>query len=496
MMKQLDQQVARRLTRFYVIALTVIAVLSISGLLFIKQTLSNHYDDSRVVNVAGLQRMLSQRLTKLALLRAEGFETADTVSFDSLLRTWGQTHIQLRNGHLQMEKVYTVRKSPQLERMFSTIEPVFQSMYRGFGQVSNPQRTPAEQRAALRVILRDEVAFLRQMNAIVFRFDTESFERVRQLERIEWFLTVSTLLTLLIEGLFIFRPVVRHTRTIIHRLAKSENSLQQANNRLEITNRELAATNESLAFSNQKLLDTQQELIRTTADKYQLQLTEETVRSAALLEGQEEERKRFARELHDGIGQMLTGVKLHAEKLKSSVALADEKQQQRFAELCDLIADIIQTTRQVSYNLMPSTLSDFGLGPTLQLLADQTARSSGNAILFTGSREARRLPPAMEIGLYRIAQEALHNAIKYADAQTIRINLLQDSQKLTLLVEDDGKGFILKTQGRKQKDPVAVSGLDNMKTRARLLNGEFTIKSKPKKGTTVQVCLTLPVNAH
>ena len=496
MLKQLDQQVARRLTRFYVIALTVIAVLSLSGLLFIRQTLSNHYDDSRVVNVAGLQRMLSQRLTKLALLQTQNLATADTTSFDSLLHSWSQNHIQLQNGSLQMEKVYTVRKSPRLETMFREIEPVFQSMYRGFRRINDPESTPAEQKAALQVILQDEVSFLRQMNAIVFQFDTESFERVKYLERIEWLLTGATLLTLLIEGLFIFRPVVTHTKNVIRRLAKSENSLQLANSRLEITNRELGATNESLAFTNRKLLDTQQELVRTTAEKYQLQLAEDNVRSAALLEGQEEERRRFARELHDGIGQMLTGVKLHAEKLKSSVNGVDEKQRQRFAELCDLIADIIQTTRQVSYNLMPSTLSDFGLGPTLQLLADQTTRSSGIAVMFAGTREASRLSPAMEIGLYRIAQEALHNAIKYADAQTIQINFQQDRRKLVLSVEDNGKGFTLKPARKKEAAATVVYGLDNMRTRARLLNGDFTIKSKPKKGTTVQVSVHLSNNAQ
>lgn len=489
-MKQLDQQVAYRLTRFYVIALTVIAMLSLSGLLFIKRTLSNHYDDGRVVNVAGRQRMLSQRLTKLALLRMEGLPASDTVSFDSLLHSWSQSHIQLRNGTLLMEKPYAVRKSARLDSMFTRIEPVFQSIYQGFSRINNLRATQNDRRAALQVILRDEVSFLQQMNDIVFQFDTESVEQVKYLERIEWLLTVATLLTLLVEGLFIFRPVVNHTQNVVRRLAKSENSLQLTNNRLEITNRELEATNQSLAFSNRKLLDTQQELVRTTEEKYQLKLAEDMVRSAALLEGQEEERRRFARELHDGIGQMLTGLKLHAEKLKS-VSLADEKQRQRFAELCDLIADIIQTTRQVSYNLMPSTLSDFGLGPTLQLLAEQTTRSAGTHVMFDGPRDADRLSPATEIGLYRIAQEALHNAIKYAEAQTIRIRLQQDRQKIMLSVEDDGKGFTLKSTCQKEDPSAVVNGLENMRTRARLLNGNLTIRSKPKKGTTVQVSLSV-----
>lgn len=489
-MKQLDQQVARRLTRFYVIALTVIAVLSLSGLLFIRRTISTHYDDSRVVNVAGRQRMLSQRLTKLAVLHTTGLSAADTVSFDSLLHTWSQTHIQLRNGTLHMEKAYTVRKSSRLDSMFMQIEPSFQSIYQGFSRVSSRQTTLANKKDALQIILQNELSFLQQMNDIVFQFDTESFGRVKQLERIEWILAIATLLTLLVEGLFIFRPVVSYTRHVIHRLDRSEKALQMANRHMDIANRELEATNQNLASSNLKLLDTQQELLRTTEEKYQLQRAEDTVRSAALLEGQEEERRRFARELHDGIGQMLTGLKLHAEKLKS-VSFADEKQRMRFAELCDLIADTIQTTRQVSYNLMPSTLSDFGLGSTLQLLAEQTTRSTGIDVIFEGNRDGERLSPATEIGLYRIAQEALHNAVKYADAKTIRISLQQDRNKLVLQVDDNGKGFAVKALLPDEKQLPMVNGLDNMRTRARLLKGELTIGSKPKKGTTVTVSIHL-----
>ena len=102
----------------------------------------------------------------------------------------------------------------------------------------------------------------------------------------------------------------------------------------------------------------------------------------------------------------------------------------------------------------------------------------------------------MEIGLYRIAQEALHNAIKYAAAQTICINLLQDSHKLVLSVEDDGKGFALKSDRQQEKPVRIVNGLDNMRTRSKLLNGEFTIRSKPRKGTLVQVSIDLSANTH
>ncbi|WP_345269875.1 ATP-binding protein [Nibrella viscosa] len=484
-MQQLDQQVARRLTRFYVIALTIIALMTLSGLLFIKHTINTHYDDGRVVNVAGRQRMLSQRLTKLAVLKIEAIRSADIPLFDSLLTTWRNTHVQLRNGTLLMEKPYAVRKSSRLDSMFAQIDPAFQSMYTGFVRISNPAGGLEQQRAALAVILRDEPSFLRQMNDIVFQFDAESFTRVKYLEQVEWILGIATLLTVFIEGLFIFRPVVSHTKQVIRRLAASEEALRLANEQLEITNR-------SLAVANQQLIETQAGVLRLTKEKHQLQRAEDMVRSAALLEGQEEERKRFARELHDGIGQMLTGLKLHAGKIRK-FPFSDEKQQARFDELCNLIQDTIQATRQVSHNLMPSVLSDFGLDAALQLLADQTAQLAGTAVVFTKAGRGKRLSPVVEIGLYRIAQEALHNAVKYAGAQTIRIHLEQESQRIRLAVEDDGRGFTIR-KSRNGKPLTNVNGLENMRTRTQLMNGDFTITSKPKKGTQVSVVLALSDN--
>jgi signal transduction histidine kinase len=481
-MHKLDQQVARRLTRFYVMALTVIAFLTVSGLLFIKHTINNLNDDGRVLNVAGRQRMLSQRLTKLTVLQSAGIPSADPGPFDSLLTVWSTNHLQLRNGVLPMEKTYLVPKSQQLDRMFRQIEPAFQAIYQGFICINDAHSSPEQKRKALQVVLQEEPSYLQQMDDIVFRFDAESFARVTYLERIEWLLGTATLLILLIEGILIFRPVVSHTQHVVRRLAESEETLQTTNSRLEATNLDLEAT-------NQKLVSTQEELLRTIEEKYQLQRAEDMVRSAALLEGQEEERRRFARELHDGIGQMLTGLKLTAEKLKKG-PLPDDKQRIRFEELCGLIQDIIQHTRQISHNIMPSVLGDFGLEASLQLLAQQTSQSSPSLITFEGTGLEKRLNPLVEIGLYRIAQEALNNAVKYAKAPAIQIKLQRTKAKLTLIVEDNGKGFIV-ANPTEDRRLTLTSGLENMRTRARLLHGDFSILSKPKKGTKVTVKLII-----
>jgi len=473
-MEKLESQVADRLTRYYIVALTLVAVLTVSGLFLIRRTINNLNHDSRVVNVAGRQRMLSQRLTKLAILKTESISTDDSVRIGSLLNLWKSNHEQLLHGRIKMESEFAVLKSDSIKKMYRNLDPVFQTIYKKLLIVDDPSVSEPERKKALQVILATEPAFLNQMEEIVFQFDKESYRRIRILEQIEWILDILTLLVLLAEGILIFRPVVNTTRRVVRLLAESEEEVKIANDKLKII--------------NSQLLRAQDDLIRSEEEKYQLQLAENRVRTAALIEGQEEERKRFALELHDGIGQMLTGLKLHAEKLKQ-VQFADEKQRLRFNKLVSLIQDTIQTTRQVSFNLMPSVLSDFGLSSALNLLCEQTTELSGVKVAFEGSRERIMLSKPMEIGLYRIAQEALNNAIKHAESDNIKIKLEQTQNRIFLEIEDDGKGFLISNLKNKKESFLTQNGIENIRTRTQLLNGEVKIVTNVNAGTKLIVLI-------
>lgn len=476
MMNPLDRQVSQRLTQYYVLALSLVAILTVSGLFLVKRTLRGLDDDGRVVNVAGRQRMLSQRLTKLAVLRTQEIAHADLGNFGKLLDLWRESQEQLREGMLKMEKAYTVRKSPLLDRMFTKLQPVFESMHDNLKIIDSEKVSADMKKEALRVILEKEPLFLQQMDAIVFRFDAESLARVQYLERVEWLLALATLSVLFLEGLFVFRPVVNYAKRVVRQLTESEGELKYINGRLEETNRELVKT--------------QEKLVRATEEKYELKLAEEAVRSAALLEGQEEERKRFARELHDGIGQMLTGLKLHVEKIRQ-MPTADEKQRQRVEDLRHLLQETIQNTREVAFNLMPAVLGDFGLVAALKLLAEQTARSSGIEVVFKGTEKPARLAPVQEIGLYRIAQEGLNNAVKYSEAMRIEVVFKRSVSEICLSVQDNGKGFKVSEVPKRETYSLAHNGLSNMRTRARLLHGTLKITSRINKGSTVVVKLFL-----
>lgn len=473
-MKNLDSQVAQRLTRYYIAALTAVGLLSLSGQILVQYSFSKQLDDSRVINIAGRQRMLSQRLTKQALLfMSKQSNTTEGLSdFGERLEIWRQCHEGLRNGQLVFGKSVVVpQNSAKLDTMFRQIEPSFRALYAGFGQIEQAiNGIQGTNHVVISSILKHEQGFLNQMDAIVFQYDTETKQRVDQVRNIDFMITVITFVVLLLEGLFVFRPIVEHTQGVIWRLMKSETDLQQ---------------------SNESLKSTQETLLKTTEEKYQLQLAEETIRTGALLEGQERERGRLSREIHDGIGQMLTALKLHTEKL-GSTGFATEKQQKNYEELRRLVIETIEATRSVSFNLMPSVLSDFGVEAAIRLLAEQTMKSSGIPVRFDLKIPSLRFSEPIEIGLYRVTQEALHNAVKHAKAQEITIGLSLKNNTLSLIISDSGIGF--KTTKTTTKPENWGSGLNNMRTRVRLLGGECTISSKIGTGTKISV--TLPITEY
>ena len=473
-MEKIDKRVAGSLTRFYIVALFVVALLTLSGLFLIRKTISSLNHDARVVNLAGRQRMLSQRLTKLVIAKTQRLPLQDSVDFDSLLVIWQENQGQLAESRLETDQGLITWKSEPLHQMFLKIQPVFDSLFYNFSQTNQSENPASAESGQIAKILAMEPVYLAQMNDIVFQFDKESFERLENLERIEWILDIMTILVLFLEGVLIFRPVVNTTRRVVRMLSESENNLRDANQRLKDINTEL--------------ISTQNDLFLLKEEKYRSQLSEERVRAIAIIEGQELERKRFAMELHDGLGQMLTGLKLNAEKLHSAVVY-DEKYHKRFDHLLSLIQDTITSTRQISFNLMPSVLSDFGLGAALGLLCSEMSSSLDIAVIYDGPKERFPLSLNVETSLYRIAQEALNNALKHAHATKIRIGLENYEDRIVLKIEDNGSGFEISGNGESRILSLSHNGIENIKTRASLLNGEVEIISNHESGTDIIVTI-------
>jgi PAS domain S-box-containing protein len=208
--------------------------------------------------------------------------------------------------------------------------------------------------------------------------------------------------------------------------------------------------------------------------------------SGARVKAQEEERRRIAREIHDSLGQMLTAIKFNVEILEDATNLQAEEDRRRMKEIKSLLDNAMAEAREISYNLMPSVLVDFGLVPAIQFLGEQFSKRNHLDVHVHVSGVESRLDPAIEVGLYRIAQEALTNITKHAEAGTVNIQLLGDSKSIRLIVEDDGKGFLI-NRLEPRKDERHGMGLVSMRERAASFNGLFMLDSRPGRGTEIIV---------
>jgi signal transduction histidine kinase len=193
-----------------------------------------------------------------------------------------------------------------------------------------------------------------------------------------------------------------------------------------------------------------------------------------LIEGQEKERERIARDLHDGLGAMLTTMKLR---------LGQELNESTKQELTMLIDDAINEARNLSRNLMPAVLMDFGLFDALAQLAQSTEKNSGIKIKYNRDSEGERskLKKSKQVYVYRIVQEVLNNALKHADCTEIQFSITEFDDQMNIYIKDNGKGMadnsVLESSGL---------GFKNIKERTGLLNGEVILESD-ESGTVVEV---------
>lgn len=481
-MKQpIDKEIFNKLTKLYLTALLAVAILTLIGQLVIQVFLTESLDDAHVVNIAGRQRMLSQKLTKTATLICNPtiFPLKLNVAKNDLseiLILWSKSHNGLMNGQLIIEKPVEVKNSDEINSLFKQLNPIFNLIYSNAKLLTNQSEIPLDiQKTALTKILSNEKIFLKIMNNIVFEYDLEAQKRVNKTKSIELILFILLFTVLVLEGAFIFKPIANNIRLIIKQLTESESKLQIANS--------------DLIQSNSALIEAKKELVKATEEKYKLQLAKEKIRSASLIEGQEAERKRLALELHDGIGQMLTGLRLQTEHIKS-FQFQNEKQSKSFEELQELVVETIEATRSVSFNLAPSVLSDFGLVPAIKLLAE-TNMKIRQIPIDVNSEFNKRIAEKIEIGLYRIVQEGLHNAQKHSKAKKIQIQLFEKNNEIILEISDNGIGFKYEKNKVDKKNLTIGSGINNMKTRVDLLNGYFSMKSEVNKGTAITVIVPI-----
>jgi signal transduction histidine kinase len=206
--------------------------------------------------------------------------------------------------------------------------------------------------------------------------------------------------------------------------------------------------------------------------------------SARLVEAQENERRSIARELHDEVGQALTGVRVELANLSRKIRNKEvDGLDIKVDEIKEMLEDSAGVVRNMALLLRPSMLDDLGLVPALQWQAREVSKRAGMPVKVAAEEVSEDLPEEHKTCIYRIVQEALHNCVQHSEASMVRVTVRQEARRILLAIQDDGKGFDAQQE--------RGMGLLGMQERVSHLGGTFSVESLPGRGAIV--CIVLPL---
>ncbi|TPG34092.1 ATP-binding protein [Flavobacterium pectinovorum] len=595
-MKKNNQEAADKITfknlrRLYFFALLTIAITIILSQVLVQYNLNQQLSDSKIINISGKQRMLSQKIVKevLILHYVSADASAKQIShLKEVLSLWKINQNALENGNDSL--AFPKEKSETLTKLYLEVNPNFYTIVETtnlFLLNLEQKNNLANNQKLVQIILKNEGIFLSKMNQIVTQYDLEAHEKVTEQRKIEYWIFAFTLFVLLMEFFFIFKPTNKKIEKLIAKLLSSqkkalklaydteiiseikENSVKELKSlnyamentllycriapdgsiihvgekfaklinytkfssnkkfsevlttdekeqlnidriifekqrsgwtgEIKIINKEgqtfwldLSMVPVTIKKEESELLiicfditerkKAQREVERLNIENSTEKINQQKVISSRIVENQENEQNRIAKEIHDGIGQMLTGLKFSLE----SINLDDkEKSAQKIEYLKKLSLDIIKGVRTATFNLMPPELSDHGIVSSLAKLTQELSKLTGKEILFYNKTDFnQRLDSLIEINIYRLTQEAINNAIKYAESSHIIVQLSHSNTLLSIIVDDNGKGFDIQSVDKKRNSESGM-GLLFMKERIQYINGRVFIKSIPGEGTRI-----------
>ena len=204
--------------------------------------------------------------------------------------------------------------------------------------------------------------------------------------------------------------------------------------------------------------------------------------SARLVDAQENDRRAISRELHDEVGQALTGVRVELANLSQRIRMRDTPgAEHKLEEIKELVEESLGVVRNMALLLRPSMLDDLGLVPALQWQGREVSKRTGLRVRVVAEGVTDDLPEEHKTCIYRIVQESLHNCAQHAAATTVRVTVAQEAECIRLAIQDDGRGF--------HPEQERGMGLLGIEERATHLGGAFSIDSHPGRGTTVSIVL-------
>jgi signal transduction histidine kinase/CheY-like chemotaxis protein/HPt (histidine-containing phosphotransfer) domain-containing protein len=446
-----------RLTWLYISALTAVAALSITGQLLVQRSLHQQRGDSTIVNIAGRQRMLSQKLTKAALAwshaTAPGERENRAEEIRGTLALWQRSHRGLMQGDAELSLVAS--RSPIVVAQFEKLQPIFAEMVSAADRLLASSET-SEQQKQLRILLDREPVFLRAMDAAVFQLDHEAQARVARLQRIEWLLLTLTLAVLVGEGFLVFRPAVQRIHQTVHELQIAKEAAESAN---EQKTRFLATLSHELRNPLHAVLgNTELALESPLAPQQRLQI--ETIDESA-------------RSLLRLVNDLLDLACIQAGKLRIQPASFDLR---KLTERC---VDMVQPLAQRKH---------------LQI----TLTADSGALLAEGDSQRVR----------QILLNLLGNAVKFIDQGSIQLKIVRGGTALRVEVCDTGPGI---TPALQQSIFAAFTQVDASTRReysgvglglaisaglVELMNGRIGVESEVGRGSCFWFDLPAATQAH
>ncbi|HKL02262.1 MAG TPA: triple tyrosine motif-containing protein, partial [Cryomorphaceae bacterium] len=226
-------------------------------------------------------------------------------------------------------------------------------------------------------------------------------------------------------------------------------------------------------------LETEKKLLKRITEQQKLQLE-------AIVNTEEKERERIAKDLHDGIGQLLSSVKINLG-VATEIVGKDSAAEKLLSLSNSTVDRITRELRNISYNLLPPSLEQFGLASAMEEEVNRLKSDPDLFVHFDSSTRDDKFPKKVETVLFRVFQEVLNNAVKHARAKEVTIQLIQHQKQLMLMIEDDGTGFNPE-EALGKKDS---SGLKNLYSRIDLIQGKINIDSDPNAGTSITIEIPL-----
>ncbi len=208
-------------------------------------------------------------------------------------------------------------------------------------------------------------------------------------------------------------------------------------------------------------------------------MKQQEIKAKAVMEAEENERQRIAKDLHDGVGQMMSAAKMNLSAFESEIHFADEEQKRSFQKIINLVDESCKEVRNVSHIMMPNALLKNNLATAIQDFVNKLSHRSLRVHVYTEGLDSK-LDSNVEAVLYRVVQECVHNAIKHAGATSLDISLIRDKEGISGTIEDNGKGF-----DPADKENFEGIGIKNISTRIEYLKGTVDFDSAPGRGTLV-----------